>query len=117
MILNVDGQDVEQRDGVWRWTKSGNEAAAEWRPTLDALGYGMYETDESGHIRLATTGAKVYVRFVDSHDAGGVPVPGGRDSGLMFPAKMLGGRVKRVLTGMLDGERVICVWPPVGGIA
>lgn len=112
MTLNIDGQDVACRDGVWRWTRSGREVAHAYGPVLDALAYGMYDTDESGHVRLATTGARVYVRCIDSHDAQGRRVPGGRDSGLMFPATAIMGRVTRAQTGRLDGENVVCVWPP-----
>jgi hypothetical protein len=80
-ILTVDGTPFELHDGAWSWNRSSPVPTA-WRALLDALAYGMYEPDDDGGLRLATTRAKV-----------------------------IAGRVTRALTGTLDGEPVVCVWP------
>lgn len=108
MTLTVDGIPFTRHAGAWTWPRPTPVPAA-WTDLLDALYFGAYDTDAAGHLRLATTGARVFVRFRDSHDAAGQAVPGGRDSGLMFPAKALGGRVTRAQTGTLDGAPVVCV--------
>lgn len=109
--ITLDGVPFTRAAGAWSWPRPSPVPPA-WSAILDALYFGMYETDDTGHVRLATSGARAFVRFLDTHDAAGRAVASGRDSGLMSPATAIHERVSRALTGTLDGKPVVCVWPP-----
>jgi hypothetical protein len=90
LLLTVDGiqfcASTATRDrGVW-WKRNGKveRAPRAWAQLVSRLANASCLRDsETGH--LTVNGAQLLSHFVDSHDAEGRAVAGGRPSGLHFP--------------------------------
>lgn len=85
------------------------EAPEDWARLARALVLCDYRDEGE---RVYVLDSVLHEHFIDSHDDAGNKVPGGRSSNLHFPLKpglSSWARAKSVMTGRLDGTKIISV--------